>query len=153
MGRTGQLQQGEKQEKQAQSSDQGLTARLPLAMSMAARTMNSSHDKDRSATSGPQRNYSRRPGAGARDRRDRQNLELGLGAADWYQSGGSVDDGDLSGGDDGGSHKTDDVDLFFDDFGNEKQVHFYIDVLVGMEVGVKKHAQGHWCIEPWVNSA
>lgn len=117
--------------------------------------MNSSHEKGRNATSGPDRNYSRRPGAGVSDRcdrRDRQNLEHGLGAADWYQSGGSVDNGDISGGDDGGSRKTEDVDLFFDDFGNEVQVALVGDVLVGMEVGVKKHAQGHWCIEPCVNS-
>ncbi len=45
-----------------------------------------------------------------------------MGAADWYKSGGSVNDGDLSGGDDGGSRKTDDVDLFFDEFGSEMQV-------------------------------
>jgi hypothetical protein len=29
----------------------------------------------------------------------------------------------------------------------------HLFTFVGMEVGVNKHAQGHWCIEPSVNSA
>lgn len=138
MGQRAQIQQGEKDEKKMQSSDRGLA----LAMSMAAHTVSSSHDEDRSATSGPQRDCLRRPGAGMRDSQDRHNVEVGLGAADWYLSGGSVHDGAFSGGDDGGSRKTDDVDLFFDDFDSEQQVAHVGAVLVGREVGVYEHAQG-----------
>ena len=96
-GWTGQLQQGAGPDAQrAQSRDRGL--------------INSRHDPVRSRSHG---DYSRGPGAGAKDRHGELG-ELGVGAADWYQSDSFVDEGDFRGDDDGDSRKIDDVDLFLD---------------------------------------